>query len=82
SDIPNEYTSPTQPFSTLPNLMGQKPLTKENIWGSTEEERQQNAALIANARNEGLFTPPSLQGSILYPGNGAGTNWGSVVDYN
>ena len=31
--------------------------------------------------NKGLFTPPSLQGSIQMPGNSGGANWGlSAVD--
>jgi len=79
TDVEGEYTSPTQPFSTLPNLMGQKPLNEKNVWGQTPEERAKNLEFIKNARNEGIFTPPSLQGTILYPGNGSGTNWGSVA---
>src|SRR5690606_30008372 len=27
-------------------------------------------------RNEGLYTPPSLQGTIMIPGHNGGTNWG------
>jgi len=79
TDVEGEYTSPTQPFSTLPNLMGQKPLNEETIWGKTPRERTENSEFIQKARNEGIFTPPSLQGTILYPGNGSGTNWGSVA---
>lgn len=79
SDIAGEYASPTQPFSTLPNLMGQKPLNKETIWGETEEEKQKNFEFIQNFRYDGIFTPPSIEGSILYPGNGSGINWGSVA---
>ncbi len=79
SDIPEEYTAPTQPFSSLPNLMGQKPMTKENIWGATKKERLQNYEVIKDARYDGIFTPPSLKGTILYPGNGSGINWGSVA---
>lgn len=78
TDVEGEETSPSQPFSTLPNLMGQKPLNAESTWGKTPEERASNLAFIKKARNEGIFTPPSLQGTILYPGNGSGTNWGSV----
>lgn len=78
SDIPGEYTSPTQPFSSLPNLMGQKPLNETTVWGKTEIERKQNAQFLSKLKNEGIYTPPSLEGSILYPGNGSGTNWGSV----
>ena len=30
-------------------------------------------------RYEGIFTPPSLEGTMLYPGNPGGTNWGSMA---
>jgi quinoprotein glucose dehydrogenase len=33
--------------------------------------------VLRNSRNEGLFTPPSLQGSIEMPGHNGGANWGS-----
>ena len=33
---------------------------------------------IAGYRSEGIFTPPSLEGSIVYPGNAGGPNWGGV----
>lgn len=79
TDIPGETTSPTQPFSTLPNLMGQKPMTRDNIWGVTDAERTKNYDYVKDLRNDGIFTPPSLQGSVLYPGNGSGVNWGSVA---
>lgn len=29
--------------------------------------------------NDGIFTPPSLDGTLLYPGNAGGTNWGSMA---
>lgn len=28
--------------------------------------------------NEGFYTPPSLQGSVMYPSNGGGNNWGQL----
>ena len=34
---------------------------------------------IAGARHEGLFTPPSTQGTILYPFTGGGANWGGLA---
>ena len=30
-------------------------------------------------RNEGLFTPPSLEGTIMYPFTGGGANWGGMA---
>jgi len=79
STIPGEYTSPTQPFSSLPSLMPTGPLTKDHVWGLTKEEQAENLAYFEQYRNEGIFTPPSLEGTIMYPGNGSGVNWGSVA---
>ncbi|MEE9142136.1 MAG: PQQ-binding-like beta-propeller repeat protein, partial [Gammaproteobacteria bacterium] len=36
-------------------------------------------AAIAGLRNEGIFTPPSLGGTLLYPGFAGGMNWGGVA---
>jgi quinoprotein glucose dehydrogenase len=35
--------------------------------------------MIAGARYEGIFTPPSLEGTVLFPGNPGGVNWGSMA---
>jgi glucose dehydrogenase len=42
-----------------------------------ETEKEQLRQRLRNARNEGLFTPPSLEGSIQMPGHNGGANWGS-----
>jgi quinoprotein glucose dehydrogenase len=34
---------------------------------------------IRNARNEGLFTPPSMQGTVAIPGVGGGASWGTAA---
>jgi quinoprotein glucose dehydrogenase len=34
---------------------------------------------MAGVRNEGLFTPPSTQGTLLYPMTGGGVNWGGAA---
>lgn len=80
TDVPGEITSPTQPFPTLPRpLMPQGPLSPDDAFGLTDEDREECRALLAMHRSEGIFTPPSLEGTIMYPGNGSGTNWGSVA---
>jgi quinoprotein glucose dehydrogenase len=30
-------------------------------------------------RSEGIFTPPSLEGTVVFPGTAGGSNWGSVA---
>ncbi|HEV2689759.1 MAG TPA: PQQ-binding-like beta-propeller repeat protein, partial [Bryobacteraceae bacterium] len=50
-----------------------------DAWGSTPEMRKWCQEKIASLRNEGLFTPPSFQGTISFPGNVGGVNWGSAA---
>jgi quinoprotein glucose dehydrogenase len=35
--------------------------------------------MFRGLRNEGIFTPPSLRGSLIVPGNIGGLHWGGVV---
>jgi len=82
SDVPGEQTSPTQPFPTLPPPFARQTFTERDVNPYLSQEAQ--AKLREQMRgyvNKGLFTPPSLQGSIQMPGNSGGANWGlSAVD--
>jgi quinoprotein glucose dehydrogenase len=76
SDVPGEHSSPTQPFSTLPPLSPLS-LRPDDLAGHTSADANSCAAQISALRNEGIYTPPSLRGSLLYPGSLGGVNWGS-----
>ncbi|HXI19451.1 MAG TPA: pyrroloquinoline quinone-dependent dehydrogenase, partial [Gemmatimonadales bacterium] len=78
SDVPGEVASPTQPFPTRPAPLFQHPLTRDEIWGVTPEERQVCLAQFDAMRSGPLFTPPSLQGTVMFPGYAGGTTWGSA----
>jgi quinoprotein glucose dehydrogenase len=54
-------------------------LTPDDAWGATEEDRAACRALLEGRRSDGLYTPPSLRGTIMYPGNNGGINWGSIA---
>ena len=74
--VPGEYLSATQPFpSHLPYLF--ETITADDAWGFTFWDEGACRDSIAGLRNEGIYTPPSLEGSILLPSNGGGNNWGS-----
>src|SRR5689334_7685605 len=75
---PGEELSPTQPFPILPPPLGPETLTPEDAWGITEEDRRWCRERIEALRSEGIFTPPSLQGSVIYPGSIGGVAWGGV----
>jgi len=74
SDIPGEESWPTQLASTI-SVVPEK-LTPEDAWGVKPEERQWCAEKIKAARSDGIFTPPSIQGTLVFPGNVGGVNWG------
>jgi quinoprotein glucose dehydrogenase len=75
SDVPGEATSPTQPFPLAPPALVPQSLTADAAWGITPEDRDVCRDRIKSLRNDGLFTPPSLQGSLSEPGNVGGMNW-------
>jgi quinoprotein glucose dehydrogenase len=52
-------------------------LTPDDAWGITVQARQWCRDKIASLRNDGLFTPPSFRGTLAFPGNVGGVNWGS-----
>jgi quinoprotein glucose dehydrogenase len=77
SDIPGEESWPTQPASTI-SLVPEK-LSVEDAWGKDDKERAWCAAQIKAARTGDIFTPPSLQGTLVFPSNVGGVNWGSAA---
>ena len=78
SDVAGEEAWPTQPFPTKPPPYGRQSFTERDINPYVSEADQAKAREWLRAyRNEGLFTPPSLRGTIEMPGNIGGANWGS-----
>ncbi len=77
--VMGEQISPTQPFPTAPPPLIPQTLPPDEAWGLTPWDRSKCREQISRLRSEGIFTPPSLQGSIIFPGNAGGTNWGSVA---
>jgi quinoprotein glucose dehydrogenase len=75
SDVSGEVTSPTQPFPLAPPALVPQKLSADDAWGITPADRDYCRERIKSLRNDGLFTPPSLQGSLSEPGNVGGMNW-------
>ncbi|HZP65686.1 MAG TPA: PQQ-binding-like beta-propeller repeat protein, partial [Rudaea sp.] len=74
--VAGEAPSPTQPFSSLPHLSPDAPVTPDDAYGITFWDRGKCRDLIASLHSEGIYTPPSLGGSLMRPGNAGGANWG------
>lgn len=78
SDIAGEDAAPSQPIPAWSAMVPQR-LTAADAWGSTPAAREWCRKKIESLRNDGLFTPPSYQGTIQFPGNTGGVNWGSAA---
>jgi glucose dehydrogenase len=80
SDVPGEESWPTQPFPTKPPPFARQALTEKDVNPyMPAEEQALTRDRIRNARNEGLFTPPSFKGSIEIPGSNGGASWGTAA---
>jgi len=75
SDVPGEVSSATQPFPEKPPPLAPQTLSNDQAWGPTPEDRDWCRNYIARLRNEGVYTPPSLQGTLMVPGNLGGMTW-------
>lgn len=78
TDIPGEQSSATQPFPKLPRPLVPHQLKAEDAWGLTEKDKNYCRDKIASLRNEGIYTPPSLKGTLAIPGNVGGMNWSGM----
>jgi quinoprotein glucose dehydrogenase len=76
--VPGEQTSLTQPFPKLPRPLVPHQLKPEDVWGLNDKDRDWCRDRAASLRNEGIYTPPSLEGTLAIPGNGGGMNWSGM----
>lgn len=79
SDVAGEASAATQPFPLAPSPLVPHRLTAGDAWGATPQERDDCRKKIGNLRSDGIFTPPSVRGSVLYPGSLGGMNWSGAA---
>jgi quinoprotein glucose dehydrogenase len=72
-----DHVSPTQPFSML--SFKPAPMEEKDMWGVTPFDQIACRIQFKKLRYEGMFTPPSVQGSLIYPGNLGGFDWGGIA---
>jgi quinoprotein glucose dehydrogenase len=75
-----EQLSPTQPFPThVPALMPQQFSVAEVFKPFPAFGRSACEEKLGSARYDGLYTPPSTQGTLIFPMTGGGVNWGGAA---
>ncbi len=78
SNVPGEQAWPTQPIPTLPKPFARRKFTEDMINPYiSDEDKAKLHEMFKTVRNDGPYTPPSLEGSISMPGHNGGANWGS-----
>ncbi len=71
---PGEVLSKTQPFPTAPApLVRQGPATQDDLATISFD------CHLERYKSEGIYTPPSVQGSIEQPGYAGGVEWGGLA---
>ena len=74
--VPGEALSATQPYPVdIPPIVPNE-IYSNDAFGITFWDKWACARRLESLRHEGLFTPPSIQGTVQYPFSGGGANWG------
>jgi quinoprotein glucose dehydrogenase len=78
--VAGEHLSPTQPYPVAPPPLARtNAVTQEDAWGMLYFDKRSCRKKIAGLRSEGIFTPPSTEGTIVFPGYAGGINWGGLA---
>ncbi len=88
SDVPGEWTSPTQPFPTKPVPIERQGVTENDLVDFTPEIKAEALRVARQFRLGGLYAPPSLpnaadgtMGTLTAPSATGGVNWpGGAID--
>ena len=76
SDVPGERAAATQPVPTKPPAFAKQGFTEEDVIDFTPELKRLALEEVRQYRVGPLYTPPSLQGTIVMPGAIGGGGWG------
>jgi len=79
SDLEGEEAWPTQPVPALPKPFSRSRITEADITQRTPEAHAYIQKALDTLRHRGEFEPPSLPGSIIFPGLDGGGEWGGAA---
>lgn len=74
---PGEVLSATQPIPDQPPALVPSRVNANEAFGITLWDKWACESAIGGLRADGLYTPPSIEGTLNYPFSGGGANWGS-----
>ncbi len=77
--VEGELLSPTQPFPVRPGPVVPDRLDPGKAFGVTLWDKSVCSDKLKQLRQDGLYTPPTVDGTLAYPFTGGGANWGSAA---
>ncbi|MCD6251258.1 MAG: membrane-bound PQQ-dependent dehydrogenase, glucose/quinate/shikimate family [Psychrobacter sp.] len=75
--VAGEHAAPTQPYSAL--SFEPEPLTEKDMWGASLIDQMMCRIEFNQLNYDGRYTPPSVEGTLVYPGNFGTFNWGGIA---
>ena len=78
SDIPGEQLAKSQPIPLKPASLCRPEFTEDLITDISPEAHKFVLEKFDAARTGGLYTPPTKQGTVIYPGFSGGALWGGI----
>ncbi|WP_199507940.1 MULTISPECIES: membrane-bound PQQ-dependent dehydrogenase, glucose/quinate/shikimate family [unclassified Psychrobacter] len=75
--VAGEHAAPTQPYSAL--SFSPDDLTEKDMWGASLIDQMMCRIEFNKLNYDGRYTPPSTNGTLVYPGNFGTFNWGSLA---
>ncbi len=76
SDVDGEQTSPMQPLPMKPEPFARQQLTEDLLTKRTPEAHAAVLEQFRKVRSGPQFTPPSREGTVVFPGFDGGGEWG------
>lgn len=74
--LPGEVLSPTQRLPTHPQPLTRQGVTRDMITKRTPEAHEQAMVMFDNMDGGAVFNPPSVNGTLIFPGFDGGAEWG------
>jgi quinoprotein glucose dehydrogenase len=79
SDIPGEHAADSQTLPSYPKPFARQHLTENLLTTRTPAANEYAKKVFSTLRSRGPFDPPSIQGTILFPGMDGGAEWGGAA---
>jgi quinoprotein glucose dehydrogenase len=79
TDLRGETTWPTQPVPLKPAPFARQKITEQDFTDFDPDIRQQAVETFNKINHDHLFTPPSTEGTLIFPGFDGGGEWGGAA---